>query len=318
MITLKQTGLSLLLGLASASSQAATSCPFPLMKDCGLPPDVKACLSPAPDTPCVANKMGKYPMIDPASKVSIEGCYTDKFVRRDNLDADLSCKNSASNKDAPIRVELFYHTACSGDRPTCLNGSQVIVQPVMKNDSPIGSIKMSLQSNQLQPITLKATSAENASKEFCTSLYGNGYAYSTTTKKCEISIEAQCVLLGMMYDPANNKCISDMCNPTDCTSTITEQVCTGYTVKHTTKACVCKGTATVFDSNGAGCETCTGKPNGLPVDVNRTDLVGYWRLNGNGNSEIGGAALRDGASSDGAGANQGRNDLSALRRSRAG
>ncbi len=309
--TMKATinGTFVVLGLLSNIAWGATPCPYPLMKDCGLPTDVKNCLNPTPTAPCVANRMGKYPLVDAGSKIPIEGCYNDKFVRKYNLSTDQTCTKDSTvtagllNKDAPIRVELYYHTSCSGDRPTCLNGAQVVVNPSVKNDSPVGAVKMNLSNNTLQPIALKASAADNASKEFCTALYGNGYAFNTTTQKCEISVEVQCQLLGMRYDPVNNKC-DPLCAAQYCTTDVTEQVCAGYTITNSAQNCICKGTSTTFDSNGARCDDCSGKATSLPVNIGRSDLVGYWRLNGNLNSEIGGNPLRDGALSDGAGGTQ--------------
>lgn len=298
--------------LLEPSKSFAAACNYPNLQGCTVPADVAACLNPTNDTPCVGNKQGIYPLFNRSANKLVEGCYNDKFARIADLPASRSC---AALPNSPIRVELYYQTICSDGRPTCLNGSDVSISPIIKADAVVGSIKMNLAEQSIQPVSLKNTSQTNASKSFCSSLYGNGYIYNSTTKQCDISVETQCSLLGMEFDVTNNKCISDLCSAADCTPAVTEKVCKGYTVNPSGKSCACKGTATILDGNGSRCDDCSGKSTTAPLKVQyattswsagTTDttglgLVGYWRLNGNVNNEVpGGYALRDGSTLTGA------------------
>ena len=249
--------LSLGFLFADPTAWATSSCGYPAMPNCALPADVAACLTPTATKPCVGGRQGAYPLIDNATqsttKTPVEGCYNEKFARIYPIDVVAGKKTCSQHPNAPVRVELFYETSCTGNLPTCLSGANVNVVPVITSDAALGAIKYAMPQENTQPVTLRNSNPTADSTKFCDSLNGNGYVYNSVTKQCDVSVAMQCTLLGMDYDAANNKCVTDVCPASACTTAVTDAVCSGYSVKPTGQSCYCRGTAVTKDANGTCC-----------------------------------------------------------------
>ena len=227
-----------------------------------LYPDIQRCMFPQPNAPCVASTLAAgipveqdYPVFDPNTGKSYQGCYDRKFHRQ----ADLPATGPCDVIKWPIRVQVKYFKQCLNGQPTCTSDARVVVRPKITADSPdLATLRLTGSradgvTGGFDPIILDPTTTGDAAFGACAAVKDMGYSWDPATRTCGVDPARQCQRLGFIWE--GNRCLNK-CDVGICT----KKMCSGAMYVPDGQTCTCLGTSRTTDDNGAPCAEVTATP----------------------------------------------------------